>query len=126
MGIFYVDLEIGDPEGLRFETVRALVDTGANYSFMPESLLSELGIVPNAKRTFVLADGTRIELDLGETRFRMRGEIQTAPVIFGDEDAAPLLGATTLEIFSLGVDPVNKRLIAVDNFMGTQVPRALT
>ena len=123
MGIFYVDLEIGDPQGQRFQTVEALVDTGANYSFMPKSLLSELGIVPNAKRRFVLADGTRIERDMGETRFRMRGAVHTAPVIFGDEDASPLLGATTLEIFSLGVDPVNKRLIPVDNYMGTQVPR---
>ncbi len=33
------------------------------------------------------------------------------PVIFGDEDRQPLLGAATLEIFRLGVDPVSRHLI---------------
>ena len=35
----------------------------------------------------------------------------------GDEDARPLLGAVTLEILSLGIDPVNQRLVPVDAFM---------
>ena len=29
----------------------------------------------------------------------------------------PLLGALTLEVFSLGIDPVNQRLIPVDSLM---------
>ena len=123
MGIFYVDLEIGDPSGQSFETVEALVDTGASYTVMPPSLLGKLGIVPDSRRAFVLADGARIERDLGETRVRMRGEERTSPVVFGSEGATPLLGALTLEIFSLGVDPVRKRLVPVDNLIGTQAPR---
>ena len=41
------------------------------------------------------------------------GETLTTMCIFGDEGSDPLLGALTLEQFSLGVDPVNRRLIAV-------------
>ena len=32
MGAFAVTLEIGDPQGSRFETVEALVDTGATLA----------------------------------------------------------------------------------------------
>jgi hypothetical protein len=31
MGIFHVPIEIGDPRGERFESVEALVDTGATF-----------------------------------------------------------------------------------------------
>ena len=48
-------------------------------------------------------------------RLDRREEI--SPVVFRDEGAQPLLGAVTLGIFSLGIDPVNERLIPVDAFM---------
>ena len=32
MGTFSVELEIGDPDGLRFETVEAMADSGATYT----------------------------------------------------------------------------------------------
>ena len=38
-------------------------------------------------------------------------------VVFGDEDAEPLLGAVTLEEFGLGVDPVRRRLVPVDGYL---------
>ena len=40
MGIFNVALEIGDPQGQRYETVEAMVDSGAAYTIMPASLLT--------------------------------------------------------------------------------------
>ena len=67
MGTFQVAIEVGDPDGQRYETVEALVDSGATYTTMPASLLSRLGVSPHSKRTFVLADGTRIERDFGRT-----------------------------------------------------------
>lgn len=38
-------------------------------------------------------------------------------VVFQEEGAQPLLGAVTLEIFGLGIDRVNGRLIPVDALM---------
>ena len=117
MGTFQVTVEIGDPEGRGYEAVDALVDSGATYTTMPASLLRRLGVSPHSKRTFVLADGTRIERDFGRTWVSLHGEYDISPVVFGDEGAMPLLGALTLEVFSLGIDPVNQRLIPVESLM---------
>ena len=124
MGTFNVQLEIGDPEGQRYETVEAMVDSGAAYTFLPPSLLRRLGVVPRSMRQFVLADGSRIERGFSSTWVRMNGESQMSPVVFGDENATPLLGAVTLEIFAMGIDPVRQRLISVNVPMGTQFPRS--
>ena len=123
MGTFNVQLEIGDPEGERYETVEAMVDSGAAYTFMPQSLLRKLGVQPYRRMAFVLADGTRIERDFGHTWIKLNGELGPSPIVFGDDDVTPLLGAVTLEIFALGIDPVNEQLIPVNPPMGTQLPK---
>ncbi len=117
MGVFQVELEIGDPQGERYETVSALVDSGATYTILPSSLLQELGVASELSRSFILADGRHIERDFGETRIRINGENHTSPVVFGADNSMPLLGAVTLEIFALGIDPVNGRLIHIDSLM---------
>ena len=114
MGTFHVNLEVGDPDGQRFELVDALVDSGATYTFLPRSLLQRLGVSPLSRRTFAMSDGTRITRDFGQTWVNLDGEQVISPVIFGDDAATPLLGAVTLEIFGLGIDPVNTRLVPVE------------
>ena len=123
MGTFNVQLEIGDPDGQRFETVEAMVDSGATFTFIPRSLLERLGVRPHDSITFEIADGSQMERDSGLTWIRLDGNQTISPVIFGDDNATPLLGAVTLEILRLGIDPVNSRLIPVLPLMGTQVPR---
>ena len=108
---------IGDPEGLRFEYVDAFVDSGATYNILPASLLRRLDIEVWRSGTFSLADGRRIRRDLGQARIRINGDEAVAPVVFGDEGVQPLLGAVTLEIFQLGIDPVRMRLIPVEGLM---------
>ncbi len=117
MGTFLVQIELGDPEGRRYETVDALVDTGATYTTVPGSTLRRLGVSPHTRGTFVLADSTRIERDIGRTWLKLEKGAEIVPVIFGDEDSQPLLGAVTLEIFRLGVDPVSQRLIPVPGLL---------
>ena len=117
MSTFQIEIGIGDPQGLRYEYVNALVDSGSTYNILPASMLRRLGIEIQDSGTFRLADGRRVERDLGQTRVRINGQEATAPVIFGDEATQPLLGAVTLEIFGLGIDPVDMRLIPVDGLM---------
>ena len=117
MGSFLVRIELGDPEGRRYETVEALVDAGATYTTVPGSTLRRLGISPHTRGTFVLADSSRIERDIGRTWLKLEEGAQIVAVIFGDEDSQPLLGAVTLEIFRLGVDPVSQRLIPVPGLL---------
>ena len=119
MGIFYVDAEIGDPQGERYETVRALVDTGAAYTILPASLLDRLGVEPHDTRNFQFADGGIITRGFGQTWIRLNEVEEISPVVFWDEGTTPLLGAVTLEIFGLGIDPENRRLIPVPNMIAT-------
>ena len=111
MGVFSVPIEIGDSQASIFETVEALVDTGATFTMIPRSILARLGISPDRRRTFALADGRERLFDMAETRARLGGMTVTTIVIFGEESVTPLLGAYTLEGFGLEVDPSGKRLV---------------
>ena len=117
MGTFSVQLQVGDPSGQRFEAIDAMVDSGATYTVLPASLLERLGVDAHATRRFTLADGSRVERRFGRTWIGIDGKADVSPVVFWDEESLPLLGAVTLEILSLGIDPVNRRLIPVDAFM---------
>src|SRR5947207_13840799 len=101
MGTFKVNLEVGTPQGTHFEAVRVLVGAGAAYTRMPRDLLDRLGVASNRRLPFVLAHGTIVERNLGETRERLDGQELTRVVVFGDEGSQPLLGADTLEGFAL-------------------------
>ncbi|MFQ5879991.1 MAG: retroviral-like aspartic protease family protein [Dehalococcoidia bacterium] len=117
MGTFRVAIEIGDPQGSRFESLEALVDTGASYTWVPASVLRGLGVGPSFRFPFLLANGRRIEREMAETRVRLDGRERTTLVVFGDEGTQPLLGAYTLEGFGLAPDPVNRRLIPVPGLL---------
>ncbi len=101
MGIFQIEREIGDPQERHFEAVSALVDSGATYTVLPEPLLRRLGVVPLSRANFILADGSRIEREIGQTWMRLEGEEFIVPAVFGTGAAQPLLVAVPLEIFRL-------------------------
>lgn len=113
MSFFRVNIDICDLHGLRFETVEALVDTGASDTRVPRPLLERLGVQPLERWPFRIADERIIEYDVGQTHVRIAGRTRYANVVFGDEGSQPLLGASTLESFGLGVDPKGHRLIPV-------------
>ena len=115
MGTFRVAIGIGHPHGGDLRPVTALVDTGSTHSMMPESLLDTLRLAPHKNMRFRMADGNRVEYGIGEARFRIDDDELTCPVIFGPEGRY-LLGATTLEIFSLMVDPTDPhpRLVPIE------------
>ena len=112
MGTFRVQIGVGHPHGGDLHPVNALVDTGATHSMMPEPLLDSLNVQPSRRQRFRMANGDRVEYGRGEARFAIDGQEYTCPVIFGPEERY-LLGATTLEIFDLMVDPTtpNPRLV---------------
>jgi clan AA aspartic protease len=117
MGTFRVSIEIGDPNGQRWQSVDTLVDTGATYTCVPGSVLHALGVEPAFRRRFLIADGREITRDMAETRIRLDGQEHTSFVVFADEGTEPLLGAYTLEGFSLAADPVGRRLVPVPGLL---------
>ena len=117
MGTFSVKIEIGDPEGLRFEDVEALVDTGATTTVVEATVLERMGVVPIRRETVEYADGRRVELDMAETKVRVESKETTTWVIFGSEGGGALLGSYTLEGVLLGVDRYGERLIPVHGIL---------
>ena len=117
MGTFSIDIELGNPSGAGYRTVSALVDTGASHTAIPATMLRALGVEPLERWPFRLADGRRVDLDVGETRVRLDGRERTTIVVFANEGTSPVLGAVTLEEFRLGVDPVSQRLIPVEGLL---------
>lgn len=114
MGVFQHTVEVGTPDGSRFLEVQAWVDSGANYSQLPNALLRNLGYAPSFRRRFRLADGSVIERGLCMVPLRLNGEVLPTPVVFGENDSDLLLGAIALETFCLGIDPVNQTLVPVE------------
>ena len=57
-----------------------------------------------------LADGTTITRGVSECRFTLEGYSATSPVVLGEADDGPLLGAVTLETVGLMVNPLSRTL----------------
>ena len=110
MGTFTVEIGIGHPAGGDLAPLSAMVDTGSIHSMVPESLLSRLGLAAHERLSYSLADGREVEYGYGIARFAIDGREFPCPVIFGPDEEA-LLGATTLEIFNLAVDPIGQKLL---------------
>lgn len=87
-----------------------LVDTGATDSLVPRKHLEEIGLEPIGGRTYELADGSDLRLDIGVAEIEFMGDTVGGTVMFGDDNAEPLLGVTALESVGIEVDPVNQRL----------------
>ena len=111
MGTVQITIGVGHPGGGDLEMIpTALVDTGATHTMLPDSLLRYLHIEPREYDTWEFADGSTEEMGFGVARISIDGRDWPCPVIFGPEDQY-LVGATTLQIFSLMVDPEGEALI---------------
>ncbi|TAN50030.1 MAG: clan AA aspartic protease [Methylococcaceae bacterium] len=111
MGAIHVTVTIRNPaspekawEGL------FLVDTGATDSLVPKDCLESIGLKPKAKRTYELADGSEIKMDITTGDIEFMGEIVGGTIIFGDPGTEPILGVTALESVGIEIDPRNNTL----------------
>jgi phosphoribosyl-AMP cyclohydrolase len=110
LATFRYAVELSDARGQATTRVEPIVDTGSLYSQFPASLLQSLGYRADATRPFRLADGSVVERPIGDVRVKIGTETRTVTCIFGPEVADAILGATTLEAFSLAPDAVNETL----------------
>ena len=117
MGTISVPIQVAASPSGGYVSMDALVDTGATYSMIPSDVLAELGVVVEETRSFEIADGSEVEFQSGEASVRVEGKRVTAVVVFAPEGTALLLGATTLEMASLGVDPIRKVLVPVSGLL---------
>ena len=118
MGVFYQDIGLVAKDGAQIAEITAMVDTGSVYTLLPAPQLTALGVVPEWRSRFELADGRQVEYELSEVRLRLNGQERTTVCIFGPPDCQPLLGVVALESFGLAADPVNRQLIPARLFLG--------
>lgn len=111
MGIAYVRGKVSKPAGGRTIGVRFLVDTGAVYTVLPERIWKPLRLKSRRSVEFTLADGTLIVRPVSECRVAISGVDATSPVVLGERDDGPLLGAVTLETLGLMVNPLSRTLL---------------
>jgi clan AA aspartic protease len=87
-----------------------LVDTGATDSLAPGSELRKIGIETAGKTTYELANGKIEEYSFGLVQISFMGEVTAGRVIFGPDEAEPILGVTALESVGITIDPTTQML----------------
>lgn len=117
MGLIHVTVALR-PVGAPDASYEAdfLIDIGATDSLAPGKELRRIGVLPVGRMVYELADGTLHEYEFGLVCIEFMGEVTAGRVIFGPDDAEPLLGVTALESVGITVDPANltlKRLPAI-------------
>lgn len=111
VGATYATVAIRNPaEPERVWEGEFLIDTGATDTLVPRQYLESIGIRPKAQRAYGLADGQELRLDIAGADIEFLGESVYGTVIFGAENAEPLLGVTALESVGIEVDPHNQAL----------------
>src|SRR3990172_7552599 len=116
MGLFYVKGFLTVPTGYQAEA-DFLVDTGATLLVIPRPLAERLALAPTRSQRVVIAGGQREVWPVAEVHLTLDGQETTTPCFIAPA-GPPLLGAVALESLFLAVDPVAKRLIPVDGFVG--------
>ena len=113
VGTFRIDFELENPMCASERRVvrHALVDTGAELSWIPTDILESLGIERYTTARFRSANGTILERWTGTAWIHVAGKRTADDVVFGEKGDTILLGARSLEGLNLRVEPANKRLV---------------
>lgn len=113
MGTFRITVEIENPlrPGERRAIPGALVDTGAELSWLPEDVLEALGIERSQRRRFRQASGAVIERWVGLAWVHVAGKRCSDDVVFAESGDLTLLGARSLEGMNLMVHAATRQLL---------------
>jgi len=113
VGVFRTTIEVQnlDMLGSRKALPETMVDTGSEYTWIPRQVLEELSIRAQRQQAFELADGRRIERDIGYALVRAGGTEAPDLVVFAEAGDMTLLGAHSLEGLNLKIDPIRKELV---------------
>jgi predicted aspartyl protease len=115
MGTFHTRCKIENPtDRSRFVVIpKLLIDTGSEFTWVPEKTLERIGIRREKKDVlFVLANGQEVTRSVGFAIIRLDKYFTIDEVVFAEPGDLALLGARTLEGLNLIVEPTRRRLVA--------------
>jgi len=110
VGHVEVDIGIGSLEEKRIVKARALVDTGATFTVIPETFAKQLNLVFVGERVKVSTAKGYDELDLAHALLEIDGKRRIMPVLVSKHIDRVLLGVITLEAMQLRVNPLTEKL----------------
>ncbi len=115
MGTFHTGCRIENPvaRDRSARLAKVLVDTGSEYTWVPEPTLEKIGIAREKKDLeFIMANGKTVTRSVGFAIIRLDKYFTIDEVVFAQPGDLSLLGARTLEGLNLTVDPRRKKLVA--------------
>lgn len=116
MGTFCIGCLIRNPAH-RERSVRIprlMVDTGSESTWIPAKKLAEIGIKPEKRQAFQMANGQWIYRDVGYALLRVSDRETADDVVFAEAGDYVLLGARALEGMMLWVDSRGKKLVQIE------------
>ena len=93
---------------------RLMVDTGSEATWIARKLLEQIGVKPEKRPAYQMANGQVVDRDIGYAVVRVGSRETTDEVVFAEQGDYLLLGARALEGLLLWVDPQNKKLIEIE------------
>ena len=114
MGAFYTKCLIENHIDRKKSIVvpKLLVDTGSEYTWIPENLLEKIAVAREKKDlVFVMANGQQVTRSVGFAIICLDKFFTIDEVVFGEKGDLLLLGARTLEGLNLAVDSRQKKLV---------------
>jgi len=115
MGVFYVDCSVQSitGSGSIITVSNLLVDTGSEYTWIPEDDLKKAAItVRKRDMPFIMANGQVITRHVGYAILRCQEFETVDEVVFAREGDFRLLGSRTLEGFGAVIDARERKLVA--------------
>ena len=115
MGILRISLEVAAlaSSDTCVTLSEVMVDTGSEYTWIPEDLLVKLGVPPVRIDRFETADGRILERRVGFALVYAGGRSGPTVVVFAGPGDMVLLGAHGLEGLGLRVDLMRRELVPV-------------
>jgi len=115
MGTFYTHCVVQNHSYRKrqFRIPKILVNTGSEYTWIPEVTLERIGVTREKKDVpFIMANGPQITRSVGFAIIRIDEHFTTDEVVFAEKGDLLLLGARTLEGLNLVVNSRAKKLVA--------------
>ncbi|MGR3218311.1 MAG: hypothetical protein ACUZ8H_00655 [Candidatus Anammoxibacter sp.] len=79
-------------------------------SLVPRDHFESIGLKSKGQRTYELADGSEIKMDITTGDIKFMGEIVGGTIIFADPGTELILGVTALESAGIEIDPRSQKL----------------
>jgi clan AA aspartic protease len=111
MGLTTVNIKVKNPQNpSKSYEGDFLVDSGAQFTVLPEPVWKSLNLAPQREQDFSLADGTVVNRKIGSAFVEFQGVETATPVVLGHKSDSFLLGVITLEALGLTLDPFSRQL----------------